>query len=682
MVKKFIWLLLIVTLSISQIAYGSEVDNFNIEKEIVFVVDRSGSMATKDPNNLTNELVKMFIDSLDSQSTNVGVIGFNDSIVKKTGLTALSTNENRVLLKNDIASINIKGSTDIGLAIKEATLMLENSQNTESEKIIVLISDGETDLGTSKVRTIEQSKEDEQYALEKASENGYKIYAIGINVNDITYLNEISEATDGKVYSANKSSDLANVFENLSKDGLNDKLTFIDTLVINGVAENITVDLYNNYVKENNFLIVYDNKLSSIVANDLSLTKSNYYSTYKFTDENVDRISLKMKSNSSTNIRMYYSINTSLQIEILQPQEEYKDSYKVNINVLDMNTGNTIDKMYLKNLSTTLHIIDGDNVNNVTMTDNGYGFEATVESEDINNTNIYVTIIDNISNVNVDSEEISLGTANHRPNAKEQNEIKILLNESIKEVDLDKFFEDIDNDKLSYRIINNSIPNEQILIENVEVEDNKLVFNSIYEGVQLIEFEVADNKGGYITETISLSIMPFWIYYKQASLIAGLGFIILLLLLIILIRRREKNQVRIIKENEADTYITKSKSYFKGGRMEGYFLSTKSGKEYPALFWTEKHLENKTLITLGELLSFMDVGESLMESRKIFFEATEKGSIVFWHRTKCTIYLNNKEIDEGQQIELFYDDKMYIIFEDGETEIEVRYKRVNNKVLL
>lgn len=682
MFKRFLGLFIIATLLISQSVYADDETSINTEKEIVFVIDRSGSIATKDPNNLTNELVKLYIDSLDSQSTNIGVVGFSDRIVKNVGLTSLATDDDRLKLKKDVEGINVKGSTDIGLALKEATVMLENSENPESEKIIVLISDGETDLSASKVRKIEQSKEDEQYAVKKATENGYKIYSVGVNVSDNKYLNEISNVANGKVYTMNKTSDLVNVFENLSLDGLNKNLTFTDNVVINGVAEDITVDLYNDYVKENNFLIIYDNRLSSISANDVNLTKSNYYSAYKFTDNSVNELSLKMKSNNKTNIKMYYSITTSLKPEILQPQEISNDNYKINVNVLDTNTGSTVDKSYLKNMNATLHVVDEDNINEYDMLETDNGFETTIESKNINNTNIYVTIQDNLSGVNIASAEINLGTANHRPKLKDSIEVKVLLNENVKEVDLDKYFDDIDNDKLSYKISNNGIANGQTLINNVNVKDNKLIFNSVSEGVESITLEVTDNKGGSAVETISLSIMPFWIYYKQTSLIAGLCFIIFLLLFIILIRRKEKNQVRIIKENEADTYIAKSKSYFKGGRMEGYFLTTKSGKDYPALFWTEKHLENKTLITLGELLSFMDVGESIMESRKIFFEATEKGTIIFWHRTKCTVYLNNKEIDEGQQKELFYDDKMYIIFEDGETEIELRYKRVSNKVLI
>lgn len=46
------------------------------------------------------------------------------------------------------------------------------------------------------------------------------------------------------------------------------------------------------------------------------------------------------------------------------------------------------------------------------------------------------------------------------------------------------------------------------------------------------------------------------------------------------------------------------------------------------------------------------------------------------------IFLHNREIVDGKQVDLRYDDKMYIIFENGETEIEVRYKRVSNKNLV
>ncbi len=644
--------------------------------DVIFVLDRSGSMQSKDNTNTANELVKMYIDTMYSENTKVGLVGFNDTIVSSTELTSLDILENRNKLKTTVNNMPIKGSTDIGLALKEATSLLENSN--ASEKVIVLISDGETDVNTSKVRTLEQSKADEKFAIEKAISEGYTIYCIGINNPSNTYLNAISSQVGGKTYQMNSTSELYKVFENLSLDKLNPNLKRLDNIKINGVAENVTLNLNNDYIRENNGIIAYSKPLKSIGSSDVDLYKSNYYSSFRFDDNTKKFMNFNLTSNGSTEIYMFYNKISSLEPVISAPQKMSDTEYDINVKIFDNTTNKEVDKEYYKNLSVNLNVETNGKTEQVELleNENGFGTRLIIEQSNQDLTNISATVFNSESIIS--GEFISLKTANSQPIQKDNDVIKVLLNEDEKSIDLNKYFNDVDNDTLSYNIKN--INGD--FIENTNIEANTLTFNSAKEGLENIEFEVSDGKGGNTTGILSLSIMPFWIYYKETTLIVGLVFIILLLLFALLVRKKDKKEVQDKKENEADTYIPKGKNYFKGGRIEGYFLSTKSGKEYPALFWNENHLANKSLITLGELMSFMEVDENLMESRKIFFEANEKETMTFWHRTKCTIYLNNRELSSGKQVELRYDDKMYIVFEDGETEIEVRYKRVMKKSLV
>ncbi len=645
-------------------------------KAVVFVLDRSGSMLTQDKNNTANELVKMYIDTMYSGNTEVGLVGFNDTIVSSTELTSLETVENRNILKKTVDNMPIKGSTDIGMALKEATLILEKSD--ASEKTIVLLSDGETDVSASKVRTIEQSKADEKYATDAAISSDYPIYCIGINVTDKNYLNEISEKTGGKTFQMNTTNELYKVFETLSLDRLNRNLKKLDNITINGVAENISLKPSNEYIRENNVVIAYSKPLKSINSTDSDLYKSRYYSSIRFDNNKKEPIEFNVSSNGSTEVYIFYNLVSSLEPVISTPQKMNETEYEINVKVFDSITNTEIDQEYYKKLSATLNVETNGVVEQVELLENedGLGAKLTVDKANQDITNISATVDNGESNVT--GESLSLKLANNQPTQKDNDVIKVLLNEDEKSIDLNKYFSDVDNDKLTYEI--KSINGD--FIDNGAIDGNVLKFTASKEGLENIEISVIDGKGGGTTSILSLSVMPFWIYYKETTLIAGLLFVILLLLLVLYVRKKDKEEIQIKKENEADTYVPKGKSYFKNARMEGYFLSTKSGKEYPALFWNENHLANKTLITLGELMSFMDIDEGLMESRKIFFEANENEAITFWHRTKCTVYLNNREIASGKQVDLKYEDKMYIVFEDGETEIEVRYKRVLKKTLV
>ncbi len=682
-IKRLISLLIMTIFFISINIYANEKNKIETKQEIVFVLDRSGSMNGKEKNYMANELTKMFIDTLDSKSTNIGVIGFNDTIIYNSGLISLYSKENRNNLKQSIDDIGIKGSTDIGLAIKEAVLLLENSQNSKSDKIIVLLSDGETDLDTSKFRTYEESYEDEKLAIEKAINNDYKIYTVGIIVGDINYLNEISSKSSGKTYSIDEIVDVQKVFEQLSKDDINEKLIPIDNIVIDGVAENVSVKLHSDYIEENNFIIAYNIPLKSIEKSNGELYKSKYYSSAKLEDEENDSFDLKIKSNGTTNLKMYQSITSSLKPVMDTPQKISKDTYEIKVKVFDSSTSNVIEKSDYRNLKATLNINEDGQVQKVKLKESEDGFVGTIVNRNQENTEIYVTLeYMTVATNEIISDVFSLKNANSSPYLIGANQVKILLDSNIKEINLNKDFKDLEDDNLSFKITDNSSVNTgESVIEDVKIDNNQLIFLTSREGNVNIALEVTDDNGGSITTSLNIDVMPFWIYYKEKSILFGLISIIILLFIILLLRKKDKKQVIIEKETEGDLYIAKSKNFFRDGRLEGYFLCTKSGKEYPALFWNENLLANKSLITLGELLSFMDINENLMEARKIFFEATEKNTIIFWHRTKCTVYIGNREIDSGQQIDLHYDDKMYIIFENGETEIEVRYKKVNKKVL-
>ncbi len=673
-IRKLVSLLVIMTVllqltNINIYASNQEADS----QDIIFVLDRSGSMKSKDSNNLSNELVKMYIDTLDSENTNIGLIGFNDTIVSSLQLTNLSTVENRNNLKDTVNQMQIKGNTDIGFALKEATLMLENSN--ANEKIIVLLSDGETDLNASSIRTLEDSKSDESFAISTAIDNGYSIYTVGVNVSDITYLEDISEKTNGITYQMDSTSDLYKVFESLSNEGINKGLKVLDTITINGVAENVSLKIPNEYVKENNMIIAYNNPLSSIEASKYEIYKSHYYSSLRFVENEKDTIDFKLVSNGNTQIHIYYNLISSLEPIILTPQKINETDYNVVIKVFDSNTNEEVSEEYYKKLEGSLVINENGDIEETLLkqSDDGLITTINIDSNNQQNTDIYATI--NNGESIVYSETLNLSVANNQPKLKVTEPTEILLNEEQKELDLTEYFSDEDSSNLNYQIV--SINDSYV--ENIEINNNTLIFNTIREGIEDIEIVVTDNDGGYTRATVSLTVMPFWIYYKETTMMMGLIFIILLLIGVLLVRRKDKKVVIATKEDEADTYIPQSKNFFKDGRLEGYFLCTKSGKDYPALFWNENHLANKSLITLGELLSFMEVDESLMESRKIFFEATDKEQVTFWHRTRCTIYLNNREIENGRQVKLSYDDKMYIVFEDGETEIEVRFKRVMKK---
>ncbi|MBI2663794.1 VWA domain-containing protein [Candidatus Woesearchaeota archaeon] len=140
------------------------------EFDFVIAMDTSSSMLAKDftPNRLeaTKEGTIRFIRGLDSKAK-VGIVSFGGTTYIESFLT-----DDRDKLIEAVEKIEIKsiGGTDIGSAIVTATNIL---LSTEKSRAVLLISDGESNIGLS----LEQ-------AIEYANENNVAVHTIGIGTEE------------------------------------------------------------------------------------------------------------------------------------------------------------------------------------------------------------------------------------------------------------------------------------------------------------------------------------------------------------------------------------------------------------------------------------------------------------------------------------------------------------------
>lgn len=138
-VSIIIILLFVLLLSGATLHRTVEASSFSF----VFAFDTSASMMAQDilPNRLeaSKEIVSKLIDSLPI-STNVGIVSFSGNSIIEKDLTV-----NKFDLKNSVRNIQLSpiGGTDIYEAIITSTNLLLN----EDEKAIVLLSDGQLNIG-------------------------------------------------------------------------------------------------------------------------------------------------------------------------------------------------------------------------------------------------------------------------------------------------------------------------------------------------------------------------------------------------------------------------------------------------------------------------------------------------------------------------------------------------------
>jgi len=105
-----------------------------LTKDVVLVLDNSGSMKKNDPDFLVSKAVKEFISQQD-ENTRVGIVIFDQGVRLPVSLTNASL-ANRETILNSIEEINYKGLfTDSPAGIERAIYELKNNGRDDAQKI-------------------------------------------------------------------------------------------------------------------------------------------------------------------------------------------------------------------------------------------------------------------------------------------------------------------------------------------------------------------------------------------------------------------------------------------------------------------------------------------------------------------------------------------------------------------
>jgi len=183
--------------------------------DTVVIMDSSGSMKLTDPKQLRKPAAKLFISLLGSQDR-LSVVSFSSQAWPITYLTPLETDKqiNQALKATD--KISHKGAhTNIHSAISKGIEFLSESDQLEREPVIVLMSDGQMDVGNSaESKKLRQAIFDD--LLPQLIERNIKIYSIAFTeASDQQLLQEIADATQGRYALAASDDVLHKVFSKI-----------------------------------------------------------------------------------------------------------------------------------------------------------------------------------------------------------------------------------------------------------------------------------------------------------------------------------------------------------------------------------------------------------------------------------------------------------------------------------
>lgn len=201
---------------------AEESSNYN-RFNVVVALDASSSMDYTDPNHLRYNAISQFVNLLAEKGNLLGGVVFSDQIAGQQEPIAADSqaSKNQVIEMLENATTTLENTptpdglryTNIGEALDVAVSMLEEYGNPDLPSVILLLSDGNTEMPTEE--ELELSLEQKAEAIQTARDRGIQIYNVCLNANgraDFSEMEQISNATGGEAREVTIPEDLQDVF--------------------------------------------------------------------------------------------------------------------------------------------------------------------------------------------------------------------------------------------------------------------------------------------------------------------------------------------------------------------------------------------------------------------------------------------------------------------------------------
>ncbi|XP_062390999.1 inter-alpha-trypsin inhibitor heavy chain H3-like isoform X1 [Sardina pilchardus] len=172
-----------------------------IPKNVVFVVDQSGSMAGKKIEQTRTALLKILGD-LD-EDDHFGLICFDDKISPWKQKLLRATQQNLDKAKKIVTTITDRGGTDINAAVLEGVKMIKKSHREGSASILILLTDGDPTSGETRPERIQSN-------VREAIGKRFPLYCLGFGLDvNFEFLQKMAQENSGVARRIYEASDAA-----------------------------------------------------------------------------------------------------------------------------------------------------------------------------------------------------------------------------------------------------------------------------------------------------------------------------------------------------------------------------------------------------------------------------------------------------------------------------------------
>ncbi|XP_077459029.1 inter-alpha-trypsin inhibitor heavy chain H3 isoform X2 [Stigmatopora argus] len=261
-----------------------------IPKNVVFLIDKSGSMHGKKIEQTRTALIHILNDLADDDF--FGLITFDSSLSYWKRELVQANSQNVDDAKNFARNILERGGTNINDALLDGSRMLNDNPRKGSASILILLTDGDPTSGVTNLKKIESN-------VMEAIQDKFPLYCLGFGFDvNFKFLETLSLQNNGIARRIYADSDADLQLKGFYDEVANPLLT--DVTLIYGGGTNLTKTNFSQYYNGSEIVVagqITDNNIDTFVPTVVAISRnesiifSEESSTTESTDDsNIHRV--------------------------------------------------------------------------------------------------------------------------------------------------------------------------------------------------------------------------------------------------------------------------------------------------------------------------------------------------------------------------------------------------------
>ncbi|XP_021424380.2 inter-alpha-trypsin inhibitor heavy chain H3 isoform X1 [Oncorhynchus mykiss] len=239
-----------------------------IPKNVVFIIDRSGSMHGRKMEQTREALLKILGDL--AEDDHFGLITFDSSVSTWRKELLPANQDNLEAAKSFARHIHERGATDINAAVLEGTAMLKRHPQEGSASLLILLTDGDPTTGETNLEKIHEN-------IKEAIGKKFPLYCLGFGMDvNFDFLEKMALENGGVGRRIYTDSDAALQLQGFYEEVATPLLTDVQMVYLGGA--NLTQTNFSQYYNGSEIVVagqIPDNNIEMFTAEVIAISKSN-----------------------------------------------------------------------------------------------------------------------------------------------------------------------------------------------------------------------------------------------------------------------------------------------------------------------------------------------------------------------------------------------------------------------